>query len=225
LSSKYIDDRKLVDVIVQDLNDIGYEVTYEVIDATNYEVPQHRQRLIIVGIKKNLGITFVFPKKIETKNLTLNNVLDIPNEIPNQIYWELSPQQKEMIKHIPEGGSWKDIPYDILPDRFRKIRDNMKKYHSPKFYRRFGMNEIVGTITASAQPENCGIIHPLLNRRFTIREIARIQTFPDDFVFITDTKKDVKAMYKVIGNAVPCKLAYHIGKAIKEQVFNKNIQQ
>lgn len=225
LSSKYIDDRKLVDVIVQDLNDIGYEVTYEVIDATNYEVPQHRQRLIIVGIKKNLGITFVFPQKIETKNLTLNNVLDIPNEIPNQIYWELSPQQKEMIKHIPEGGSWKDIPYDILPDRFRKIRDNMKKYHSPKFYRRFGMNEIVGTITASAQPENCGIIHPLLNRRFTIREIARIQTFPDDFVFITDTKKDVKAMYKVIGNAVPCKLAYHIGKAIKEQVFNKNIQQ
>ena len=81
------------------------------------------------------------------------------------------------------------------------------------------MNEIAGTITASAQPENCGIIHPRHNRRFTIREIARIQTFPDDFMFIDDTPKAITAMYKVIGNAVPCTLAYHIAEAIMDQVF------
>jgi DNA (cytosine-5)-methyltransferase 1 len=95
----------------------------------------------------------------------------------------------------------------------------MKKYHAPKFYRRFGRNEIVGTMTASAQPENCGIIHPTENRRFTIREVARIQTFPDDFLFFDETLKDVVAMYKVIGNAVPVVLSKVIAEEIKRQIF------
>ena len=95
----------------------------------------------------------------------------------------------------------------------------MKRYHAPNFYRRFARNEICGTITASAQPENCGIVHPTQNRRFTIREIARIQTFPDDFLFIDKTLKDITGMYKVIGNAVPVNLAKAIADAIMEQVF------
>lgn len=219
MSSKYVDGRKLIDVIASDLDEIGYTVTYEVVDSANYEVPQHRQRLILVGVRKDLGITFVFPEKMEQKNLTLEHILDVPEELPNQTYWNFSPQQEEMIQYIPEGGSWKDIPYEKLAPRFKRIRDDMKRYHAPKFYRRFAMNEIAGTITASAQPENCGIIHPRHNRRFTIREIARIQTFPDDFMFIDDTPKAITAMYKVIGNAVPCTLAYHIAKAIMDQVF------
>ena len=124
-----------------------------------------------------------------------------------------------MIEYIPEGGSWKDVPYEHLAPRFQRIRDDMKKYHSPNFYRRFSRNEICGTMTASAQPENCGIIHPTENRRYTVREVARIQTFPDDFKFITDTPRNITAMYKVIGNAVPVTLAYNIAKAIMDQVF------
>lgn len=127
-----------------------------------------------------------------------------------------------MIGYIPEGGSWKNVPYEHLAPRFQRIRDDMKKYHSPNFYRRFSREEICGTITASAQPENCGIIHPTENRRYTVREVARIQTFPDDFKFITDTPKNITAMYKVIGNAVPVTLAYTIAKAIMDQVFTPN---
>ena len=126
-----------------------------------------------------------------------------------------------MIAHIPQGGSWKDVPYEELAPRFQRIRDNMQRYHSPNFYRRFSLDEINGTITASAQPENCGIIHPLHNRRYTIREIARIQTFPDDFLFIDDSLKNITAMYKVIGNAVPPKMANAIAKSIMTQVFEK----
>ena len=81
------------------------------------------------------------------------------------------------------------------------------------------MDEINGTITASAQPENCGITHPVENRRYTIREIARLQTFPDSYKFIDHTSRDIVAMYKVIGKAVPCRLACVIGKSIIEQVF------
>jgi len=109
-----------------------------------------------------------------------------------------------------------------LAPRFQRIRDNIKKYRSPNFYRRFSRDEICGTITASAQPENCGIIHPTQNRRYTIREIARIQTFPDDFVFIDDTLKNITAMYKVIGNAVPVALAKCLASSIMKQVFNRD---
>lgn len=222
LSTKYIDGRNLVDVIVEDLmnmNDQGYHVVYKLINASDYGVPQNRQRVLFVGIRKDLDMEFVFPKKQEKEGLLLGDILNIPDGAANQVDWPLSPQAMEMITYIPEGGSWKDVPYEHLAPRFKKIRDNMKKYHSPNFYRRFARNEICGTITASAQPENCGIIHPTENRRFTIREAARIQTFPDEFVFIDDNIKSITAMYKVIGNAVPVKMANTIAKAIKQQVF------
>jgi DNA (cytosine-5)-methyltransferase 1 len=167
LSSKYIDGRNLPEVIKEDLettfdeNNIGYNVVYRVLNASDYGVPQNRQRVFFVGVRKDLNITFTFPNEQRNKtNLVLNQVLHIPAEVPNQVHWGLSPQALEMLEYIPEGGSWKNVPYEHLAPRFKKIRDNMKKYHSPNFYRRFSRAEICGTITASAQPENCGIIHP-----------------------------------------------------------------
>lgn len=222
LSTKYIDGRNLPDVIVDDLsnmNGIGYNVQHRLLNASNFGVPQNRQRVVFVGIRKDLDKEFTFPDEQSKDKLTLKYVLGIPDDVPNQVSWGLSPQQIEMIEYIPEGGSWKDVPYEHLAPRFKKIRDNMKKYHSPNFYRRFSREEICGTITASAQPENCGIIHPTENRRYTIREVARIQTFPDDFIFIDDTQKNITAMYKVIGNAVPANLAYAVANAIMEQIF------
>lgn len=219
LSSRHQSGKKLIDVIKEDLEKIGYLVTYKVVNASDYGVPQNRERLILVGIHKNIGKYFEFPNIIVDKSkLILKNILDIDSDIPNQKFWPYSPQAQKMIEQIPEGGSWKNIPYENLSPRFKKIRDDMKKYHSPNFYRRFGREEINGTITASAQPENCGITHPIENRRYTIREIARIQSFPDTYKFIDDTPKSIVAMYKVIGNAVPCKLANVIAKAILTQI-------
>lgn len=222
LSTKYIDGRNLSEVIVEDLstmNGIGYNVVYQLVNASDYGVPQNRQRVLFVGVRKDLERTFKFPQKQKKDNLTLRHILDVPADVENNVDWPFSPQALEMINYINEGGSWKDVPYEHLAPRFQRIRDDMKKYHSPNFYRRFSRDEICGTITASAQPENCGIIHPTENRRYTVREVARIQTFPDDFKFVTDTPKNITAMYKVIGNAVPVNLAYNIAKAIMEQVF------
>ncbi len=225
LSTKYIDGRNLASVIVEDLNEmngLGYNVVHQLVNASDYGVPQNRQRVLFVGIRKDLGKTFEFPLKQSKSGLSLQNVLDVPEGTENNVDWPFSPQALDMIGYIPEGGSWKDVPYEHLAPRFQRIRDNMQKYHSPNFYRRFSRNEICGTITASAQPENCGIIHPTENRRYTVREVARIQTFPDDFKFITDTPKNITAMYKVIGNAVPVNLANSIAKAIMEQVFTSD---
>ena len=225
LSTKYIDGRNLAEVIEEDLsnmNGVGYDVVHELINASDYGVPQNRQRVLFVGIRKDLKKTFTFPEKLKKDKLSLKNVLDVADDVPNNVDWPFSPQALEMIEYIPEGGSWKDVPYEHLAPRFQRIRDNMKKYHSPNFYRRFSRNEICGTITASAQPENCGIIHPTENRRYTVREVARIQTFPDDYVFITNNSKNITAMYKVIGNAVPVQLAYCIANAIMQQVLLGN---
>ena len=220
LSSKHQSGKKLIDVIKEDLENLGYNVNYKVVNASDYGVPQNRERMILIGLRSDLGKVFEFPPVQEDKSqLTLRHILDVPKELPNQSYWPYSPQAQSMIEQIPEGGSWKSIPYENLSPRFKRIRDDMKRYHAPNFYRRFSRDEINGTITASAQPENCGITHPTENRRYTIREIARIQTFPDDFLFIDDSLKNVVAMYKVIGNAVPCHLAEVIAEAIMEQAF------
>ena len=224
LSTKYIDGRNLAEVIVEDLsnmNGVGYNVVHQLVNASDYGVPQNRQRVFFVGVRKDLNTVFKFPQKQDKRKMTLRYVLDKPKDVSNNVDWPLSPQALEMVEYIPEGGSWKDVPYEYLAPRFQKIRDNMKKYHSPNFYRRFSRDEICGTITASAQPENCGIIHPVENRRYTVREVARIQSFPDDFNFLTDTPRNITAMYKVIGNAVPVDLAYAIASEIMEQVFRK----
>ena len=70
----------------------------------------------------------------------------------------------------------------------------------------------MGTITATSSPENSGIIHPLYNRRYSVREIARFQSFPDTFKFLGNS---VSFKYKMIGNAVPPKLSFHIAKSVK----------
>lgn len=229
LSTKYIDGRNLAEVIVGDLSDmngIGYNVEYQLVNASDYGVPQNRQRVLFIGVRKDLEIAFHFPEKMLSlkPQLTLQHILDVPDKVENNVDWPFSPQALNMIEHIPEGGSWKDVPYEFLAPRFQKIRNDMKKYHSPNFYRRFSRNEICGTMTASAQPENCGIIHPTENRRYTVREVARIQTFPDDFKFITDSIRNITAMYKVIGNAVPVNLAFNMASAIMNQVFRRQAE-
>lgn len=179
--------------------------------------------------------------------LFLGNVLSsIPNNASQkEEHWRYSPQGQKMIEligpcvngkeslalfknkvpitdmpaTISTGRSWKNIDPADLPPRFRKIHDNPKKYRAPNFYRRFALGEIAGTITASAQPENCGITHPFENRRFSIREIARIQSFPDDFIF---PYKSIVNAYKVIGNAVPPVLGWVVAKALQNHLLKKN---
>ena len=118
-----------------------------------------------------------------------------------------SPQAEALEKHIPEGGSWRDIPDRFLPERMKKIKKNIVRYHYPRFYQRCDRDEIAGTITASFQPEKAGVFHPRKHRALSVREVARIQTFPDWFEFFGMTS----SKYLQIGNAVPPRLAYEIG--------------
>jgi DNA (cytosine-5)-methyltransferase 1 len=260
MSSKMPDGTSVVDEIARRMEPLGYKISTQLVNASEFGVPQNRYRFLIIGIRKDLDsfdfnslYTVVKKNKLPSSRnnkyeLTLGSLLcDIPISAPQRnVYWKYSPGGQKMIDQIgpvvcgksmlpkfkrgtplesmpPEitlGRSWKNIPPKMLSPRFRKIFDNPKKYHAPNFYRRFALGEICGTITASAQPENCGITHPFENRRMSIREIARIQSFPDDFTFDTKT---LPGAYKVIGNAVPPILGWVIARALQDHLQRNGV--
>lgn len=257
MSSKMEDGTSIPDEIVKRTEKLGFKTCYKLLKTSNYGVPSNRQRLIIIGIRKDLDyfdfslldqIVAEYNLPNETDNpydLYLGSALcDIPKNAPQaNDFWKYSPGGQYMVdkigpcedgkealakfkkkiplnkisKTISKGKSWKNMNPEDMSERFRKIWDNPKKYRAPNFYRRFALGEINGTITASAQPENCGITHPFENRRFTIREIARIQSFPDNFEF---PYKTIANAYKVIGNAVPPVFAWVIAKALEKHLEN-----
>lgn len=216
--------RLLIEEICERLDDLGYDVVFSLVDASKHHVPQKRLRVLIVGVERTRGIgRFSFPAPIERTDLTLKHIiLNIPKNALNQSeLMQLNPQALQIGAMVPEGGSWKSIPYEKLPERLKKISDNIEKYRWPNFYRRFHRDEIAGTITAAFKPENAGVWHPTESRIFSVREIARIQTFPDWFKF---DGRNVKSKYKQIGNAVPPRLAYEISLQIREVLAGKDLR-
>lgn len=208
----------LIDDIVDVLtNEHGYHVSYRLMNFSHFGVPQNRIRVILLAVKNKNYIDHLFPEVTEDKDLTLKATLKgITSKLPNQNeIMRLNPQALHYGSMIPEGGSWKDLDYDILPERWKKIRDNMPRYHYPNFFRRYGRNEIQGTITAAFKPENAGVWHPTKDRIYSVREIARFQTFPDDFIFHGRT---VKSKYQQIGNAVPPLIAKQVAEQLKHYI-------
>lgn len=208
--------RRVVDVIMDTLSRLGYHVSFKLIDASHYNVGQRRLRLFIAASKHR---TFTFPQGNEpSSELTMGELLSIklPPNTPNaQDRVTLSPQTESLLKLVPIGGSWKNVAEkhpDKLPPRFKKILANMKRYHAPKFYRKFAKNDISGTMTASFTPENSCIWNPVLNQVLSVRDCARIQSFPDWFEFLGPNHR---VKHKQIGNAIPPRLAYELGLSIK----------
>lgn len=207
-------EKKLIDEIADVLREeFGYYVEYRLLNFSHFGIPQNRIRVILIALKKEEYLTSAFPIEVFGKDLSIQNTLKgLTDSAPNQTeLMRLNPQALHYGSMIPEGGSWKDLPYDILPDRWKNIRNNMAKYHYPKFFRRYARTDISGTITAAFKPENAAVWHPIEGRIFSVREIARFQTFPDNFIFEGST---IKSKYEQIGNAVPPEMARQIGESL-----------
>ena len=213
-SMKTRDNEPVMDIIEKECRRIGYAPHWKMIDMSKYGVPQRRHRIFIVGAKGTNG--FEFPPERGTPRPLGEVISGIPPDAPNHVVPKLSPQTEYLIKMIPKGGSWKNIPYEKLPPRLKRIRDNIRRYRAPNFYRRFAMTEVAGTVTASATPENSGIIHPKENRKMTPRECARIQTFRDGYVF----EGSIPQQYQQIGNAVPPMMAKILALRMRKYLAN-----
>lgn len=204
------DDGRTLSTIINILNDLGYRVEYTILRAQYLDVAQKRERLVILGIRNDLDSPIIFPKEQDYTISVAEALKDVPIS-DGQLYTE----NKAKIMHlIPEGGYWRDLPPKL-----------QKTYMGASYHlgggktgmaRRLAWNEPSLTLTcnpAQKQTERC---HPTQTRPLTIREYARIQSFPDSWEFIGSKA----SQYKQIGNAVPVNLAYHIGKSIIAMLEN-----
>lgn len=204
------DGGRTLDTMVKTLEQLGYKVAYKVLRSQYLDVPQKRERLIIMAIRKDLDIPFIFPKE-QNYIISLREAL---KDCPISEGQKYSPKKEKFLRLIPEGGYWKDLPVDM-----------QKEYMGASFYlgggktgmaRRLSWDEPSLTLTcapAQKQTERC---HPSETRPLTVREYARIQTFPDSW----DFQGSMISKYKQIGNAVPPNLAYHIGRCVIAMLDN-----
>lgn len=203
---------KTLEGMISILDEIGYNVVpVEVLKAINYRVPQKRERLILVGIRKDIDIKYEYPKK-HNKIYNLKEALKkgelFETDVPKSDGAKYPEYKKEVLDLIPQKGYWRDLPIDL-----------QKEYMGGSFYlgggktgmaRRIGWDEPCLTLTCSPAQKQTERCHPDETRPFTVREYARIQTFPDNWEFIGSTAQQ----YKQIGNAVPVNLGQELGYSI-----------
>jgi DNA (cytosine-5)-methyltransferase 1 len=200
------DEGRTLSVIVSELENLGYRVAYKVMRAQFLDVPQKRERLIIFGLRKDIESDIFFPVE-KDYTITMRAALKGVPKSTGQVY---SESKRKIMELIPEGGYWRDLPDDLQ----REFMGG--SYHlgggKTGMARRLAWSEPSLTLTcnpAQKQTERC---HPKETRPLTVREYARIQTFPDDWEFVGS----VSSQYKQIGNAVPVNLGYHVGLAARK---------
>lgn len=184
----------------------GYKIQKKVLNAWDYGVAQKRERLITIGIRKNLigKIQFSFPVKHEYKPVLRDVLQDVPASI-GMVYGEY---KKKIFELVPAGGYWKDIDPGIAK-AYMKSCWNMEGGRTG-ILRRMSMDEPSLTVLTSPSQKQTERCHPLEARPFTVRENARCQSFPDEWEFCGS----VMSQYRQVGNAVPVNLAYEVAKEI-----------
>ena len=208
--------------IVNRFGKLGFQINFEIVNAANYGVPQNRHRVIFVGISKEL---YSFPTKFIKQISTSEALSDLPspendmhqnylclpvnsyqkkirkgsNLVINHEPTNHSAQTIEVISKIPDGGSIKS-----LPKEYWEIRKFNKAFQR--------MNSSMPSLTIDTGHRN--YFHYSENRIPTVREAARLQSFPDKFEFLGSRT----SQYKQVGNAVPPQLAYEIAKQIKSLI-------
>lgn len=189
---------KTFETIKDVFQSLGYKLSYKVLNAAYYNVPQKRERLIIIGIRNDINKDYVWPEPTKTMMTTKDVFVNVP-ESQGQTYNE---KKRKVLELVPMGGNWKDLPIEVQKEYMGNA------FESPKggrtgMARRLSINEPSPTILCSPAQKLTERCHPFETRPISIRESARIQTFPDDYEF----KGSISEQYKQIGNAVPVNLA------------------
>ncbi len=208
---------------------IGYKVNHEVLDAADFGVPQHRLRNFFVMMKNEVFDFNSIQKcnELRTVKETIGELYDLENQTsevreltsrPETKYQKYLrhkddliynhdnryPAQKvqERISFVPQGGNWQNVPIELWPN-------NRSNRHSSAYKR---LNENSPSVTIDTGNNHSNYFHPIYNRIPTVREAARLQSFPDDFIFLGNRSEQ----YRQVGNAVPPLLAKAIAEKIKE---------
>lgn len=205
---------RTLQVIKGTINELGYTlIEPRVLKAISYKVPQKRERLILIAIRNDYAdrVYFDWPAPYN-RIMTLRDAFfkgDLYDcDVPSSPCQKYPPKKQRIMELVPQGGDWRDLPLDI-----------QKKYMGRSFYleggktgmaRRLSLDEPSLTLTCSPAQKQTERCHPTETRPLSVREYARIQTFPDEWQFAGN----ITAQYKQIGNAVPVNLSWAVGRAI-----------
>lgn len=210
------DSGRTLKTMISVLDDLGYHMQYQVLNAVDYGVAQKRKRMFLIGTKD--GYYFEYPKKQEGTPTLRDALKDVPQS-EGSTYPD---HKKEILDLVPPGGCWVDLPEDVA-----------KEYMGKSYYsgggkrgmaRRISWDEPCLTLTTSPAQKQTERCHPDETRPFTIREYARIQSFPDEWEFAGS----ISSQYKQIGNAVAVKVAEAMGeqliKTLDKKTSKKELQ-
>ena len=213
------DKGRTLTIIRNVIADLGYTlVEPRVLEAIRYQVPQKRERIVLVAIRNDIApkVTFHWPAPYY-RLMTLNDAFKkgelYPTDVPKSIGAKYPEKKERVLQLVPQGGDWRNLPDDIA-----------KKYMGGSYLlgggktgmaRRLAMDEPSLTLTCSPAQKQTERCHPIETRPLTVREYARIQTFPDDWNFMGS----MSAQYKQIGNAVPVNLAWDLARSVM-RLFN-----
>lgn len=236
---------RAVEEIHKRLGSLGYAVTQTTLKAEQYGVPQERRRVFFVGTRVG-SRTFEFPDATHGHQgaplVTVRDAIyDLPplkilegseeakyltpplskyqkllrknaSELYNHVAPRLAPINLERLKHIPQGGSWRDIPVELLPSGMQKARrcDHTKRYG------RLHPNGLSSTILTKCDLHWGSYIHPEQERTLTVREAARLQSFPDKLRFLGPRVEQ----FRQVGNAVPPLLAEAVARVVRQELLN-----
>lgn len=186
----------------------GYRIDKKILNAWDYGNAQKRERLITVGVHKDLDLKIKFPLPHEYKPL----LRDVLKNVPKSVGAEYSEQKRKLFELVPPGGYWRDIPAELAKPYMKSCWE--MEGGRTGILRRMSLEEpslAVLTSPTQKQTERC---HPLEARPFTVRENARIQSFPDDWQFCGS----MYSQYRQVGNAVPVNLAFSIADEIRKSL-------
>lgn len=196
-----------------------YNLEIKLLNAAMYGVPQKRERVFIIGIRKDLNKIFKFPEPTHNKDgvdgkekwVTISEAFSDLEEIKKHDYVKYSSERLKYMRMIPKGGgNWKDLPQGVM----KKAMGGAYNSSGGRvgFYRRLKIDEPSPTLLTSPIQKSTNLGHPFEDRPLSIQEYMKIQGFPIDYE-LSGTLND---QYIQIGNAVPVKLSYILGKAIYE---------
>jgi DNA (cytosine-5)-methyltransferase 1 len=206
--------------ITEEFANVGYQVKYKLLDANDYDVPQNRKRVFIIGIRNDINKNFLFPPiGLFKPNKTLSDAIkDLPKALP-----ALEKNKTNFSDQIITSNQIPNNEYMI--GSFSTIymsRNRVRNWDEPSFTIQAGGRHAPLHPNAPKMIKVEADIFKFCEknikkyRRLSVRECARVQTFPDDFIFFYNQIADA---YKMIGNAVPVKLAEIIALEIKKQLF------
>ena len=202
------------ETIKNTIAELGYTlVEPRVLRAIMYQVPQKRERLILIAIRNDIAqnVEFHWPTPYH-EVLTLRDALYksviYENDVPVSEGAQYPEKKKRVLAMVPQGGDWRNLPEEVAKDYMGGSW--LLGGGKTGMARRLSLDEPSLTLTCSPcqkQTERC---HPLATRPLSVREYARIQTFPDNWAF----QGSMSDKYKQIGNAVPVNLAWAVGRSL-----------